>query len=151
MSFARIVASILGVTLAVFLAARAAAQTKQPSARTPERTTIFVPAMNGFEKQLIAAFTAQEVPIDAVTEQAVSDLRVRPTFPNSLPSMEVVLYKKETGHAPFSFLDVVDAKTNRTILTYPFLWTDDQVTRSRDAREFAAELKKKLSSKRAGR
>jgi hypothetical protein len=103
--------------------------------------------MDGYERNVATAFAAAEVPLGIVTEKAKADLQVRPTFSKSDSSIGAVLYKKQTGHEPFCFLDVVEVETNRVLLSYPFLWTDHEDTRSRDAQEFARELKKKLAAK----
>ena len=103
--------------------------------------------MDGYEKDVAGAFAAADVPVQIVTDKAKADLQVKPTFSKSDSSIGSVLYKKQTGHEPFSYLDVVEVETNRTLLSYPFLWTDYEVSRIRDAQEFARELKNKLVPK----
>jgi hypothetical protein len=110
-------ASILAATLsALAMTQHAAAQTTQQPTKNSTRRTIFVPAMGGLERNIVSALDAEEVPIDVVMEQPNSDLQVKPTISNSLPPIEVVLYRKATGHDPFSLLDVVEVKTNRSFL-----------------------------------
>jgi hypothetical protein len=148
MRYKVIAASLLAATLSAFaMTQHAAAQTTQQPAKSPARRTIFVPAMGGLEKYIVSALGTEEVPIEVVMEQPTSDLHVRPTFSNSQPPMEVVLYRKVTGHDPFSFLDVVEVKTNRVLFTYRFIWLDDEEHKTYEAREFAKELRKKLSAK----
>jgi hypothetical protein len=103
--------------------------------------------MDGYEKNVASAFAAADVPVEIVTDKAKADLQVKPTFSKSDSSIGAVLYKKQTGHEPFSYLDVVEVETNRTLLSYPFLWTDYEVSRIRDGQEFARELKNKLVPK----
>jgi len=104
--------------------------------------------MDGYENDVVRALGAAQVPVEIVTDKTKADLQVKPTLSHWEPSMRI---QKATGHAPFSFLDVVDVETNRVLLSYPFLWTDYEVTRSRDAQEFARELKNKLGAKSKGR
>jgi hypothetical protein len=120
---------------------------QQSSPASPTRRTIFIPVMDGYEKNVASAFAAADVPVEIVTDKAKADLQVKPTFSKSDSSIGAVLYKKQTGHEPFSYLDVVEVETNRTLLSYPFLWTDYEVSRIRDGQEFARELKNKLVPK----
>jgi hypothetical protein len=144
--------SIAAVTiLAIAMLSRAAAQTAQQPEKSTTRRTLFLPAMAGFERNIIGALRFADAPVDIVTEQADSDLQVKLTRGNSTPGMQALLYRKVTGHDPEDFLDVVDLRTNRVLLTYHFFWTDDGDGRARDAQEFAAELKKKLTPKRPRR
>lgn len=130
---------IMVSALTVCAAARpTATQTAPPSAQTLARKTIFIPAMDGYEDYVASAFRSAEVPVDIVTVKSKADLQVRPTFSYSRTA------QKGTGHEPFSWLDVVEVDTNRTVVSYPFLCTDYEVTRGRDAQEFARELKNKL-------
>jgi hypothetical protein len=123
-----------------------AAQQPQPR-DTPALRTLYIPAMGGYEKNVLNAIEAAKVPVNVIDERSKADLQVRPTLPNGRGSMGDVLYEKRTGHAPFSYLDVVELERNRVLLSYPFLWSDHEDTRNRDAQEFARELKKKLAPK----
>lgn len=137
---------ILAASLSACAARHAAGQTAPQPRDVPTLRTIFIPAMNGYERSVLRAIQAADVPVDIITEKTKADLQVRPTFSNS-GGIADVLYEKRTGHAPFSYLDVVELETNRVLLSYPFLWSDHEDTRSRDAQEFARELKKKLAAK----
>jgi hypothetical protein len=134
---------ILAFTLASCAARHTAGQTLPPR-QPPTLRTIFIPAMNGYEHNVASAIKAADVPVDIIAEKTRADLQVRPTFSNS-GGIADVLYEKRTGHAPFSYLDVVELETNHILLSYPFLWSDHEDTRSRDAQEFARELKNKLA------
>jgi len=136
---------MLAATLTACAARRTAGQTTLPP-ETPTLRTIFVPAMNGYERNVTGAIQAANVPVDIIGEKTKADLQVRLTLSNS-GGIADVLYEKRTGHAPFSYLDVVELETNRVVLSYPFLWSDHEDTRSGDAAEFARELKKKLAAK----
>ncbi len=131
-----------------FLSACAAHHTAGPAVRQPAAnatlTTIFIPEMSGYEKNVASALRAAVVPVILVDDRAKSDFQVRLTFPNS-GGIADVLSRKSTGHAPFSYLDVVDPETRHVLLSYPFLWSEHEETRNRDAQEFARELKNKLA------
>jgi hypothetical protein len=146
-----LVVPMVAATLTACATARhTAGQTTQPPqapAESAPRRTIFLPAMDGYEKSVAGALAAADVPVGIVPEKAKADLQVRPAFSRSDSSIGAVLYAKRTGHEPFSYLDVVEVETNRVLLSYPFLWSDFEVTRSRDAQGFARELKKKLAPK----
>jgi len=133
---------------AAFLSACAAHRTAGPAVQQPAANatlrTIFIPEMSGYEKNVASALHAAAVPVTIVDDSAKSDFQVRPTFSNS-GGIADVLYEKRTGHAPFSYLDVLDPETKQVLLSYPFLWSDHEETRNRDAQEFARELKKKLA------
>jgi hypothetical protein len=136
--------AILVATLSACAGRQTAGQTTPQPRPTPTLRTIFIPVMNGYESNVVSAIKAANVPVDIIAEKTKADLQVRPTFSNS-GGIANVLYEKRTGHAPFSYLDVVELETNRVLLSYPFLWSDHEDTRSRDAQEFARELKNKLA------
>jgi hypothetical protein len=136
--------SILAATLSSCAARGTAGQTTPQPRQPPTLRTIFIPAMNGYEQNVVSAIRAAGVPVDIIAEKTRADLQVRPTFSNP-GGIADVLYEKRTGHAPFSYLDVVELETNRVLLSYPFLWSDHEDTRSKDAQEFARELKNKLA------
>lgn len=136
--------SILALTLSSCAARHVAGQTTPQPRQPPTLRTIFIPAMNGYEQNVVRAIQAAGVPLDIIAEKTRADLQVRPTFSNA-GGIADVLYEKRTGHAPFSYLDVVELETNHVLLSYPFLWSDHEDTRSRDAQEFARELKNKLA------
>jgi hypothetical protein len=138
--------SILTAALSACAARHTAGQTTPQPRDVPTLRTIFIPAMNGYERNVLSAIQAANVPVDIITEKTKADLQVRPSFSTS-GGIADVLYEKRTGHAPLSYLDVVELETNRVLLSYPFLWSDHEDTRSRDAQEFARELKKKLAAK----
>jgi hypothetical protein len=144
MKYKLLALSIFALTLSSCAARHTAGQTPPQPRRTPTLRTIFIPAMNGYENNVVSAIKAANVPVDIIAEKTRADLQVRPTFSNS-GGIADVLYEKRTGHAPFSYLDVVELETNRVLLSYPFLWSDHEDTRSRDAQEFARELKNKLA------
>jgi len=141
--------SILATSLTACASARhTAAQVPQHASTVGlTRRTMFVPLMDGYEKNVVSALSVGEVAVEIVTEKAKADLQIRPTLSKGDSSIGAVLYRKQTGHEPFSYLDVVEVETNRTLLSYRFLWTDYEVSRVRDAQEFARELKNKLVSK----
>lgn len=138
--------------LAMFALALSGCAARQPapqaaqSRETPSLRTLYIPTMGGYEKNVLSAIRAAGVPVNVIDERTKADLQVRPTFSNE-GSIGDVLYQKRTGHAPFSYFDVVELETNRVLLSYPFLWSDHEDTRNRDAQEFARELKKKLTPK----
>ena len=145
--------TLLLLILAVALTACAArhpsvqaAQQPQPG-ETPVLKTLYIPAMGGYETNVLNAIRAAAVPVNVIDEKAKADLQLRPTFPNGGGSIGDVLYEKRTGHAPFSYLDVVETESNRVLVSFRFLWSDHEDTRNRDAQEFARELKKKLTPK----
>ena len=134
--------------LAATLSACAARNTTGPTTPQPRDTetlrTIFIPAMNGYERNVVSAIRAAGVPVEMIADRTKADLQVRPTFSNS-EGIAGVLYQKRTGHAPFSYLDAVELERNHILLSYPFLWSDHEETRDYDAAEFARELKNKLA------
>ena len=140
--------SIVAATLTACAAARHTAgqttQPPQPPTESPALRTIFIPAMNGYERNVLSAIQAAGVPVDIIAEKTKADLQVRPSFSTS-GGIADVLYEKRTGHAPFSYFDVEELETNRVLLSYPFLWSDHEETRNWDAAEFARELKNKLA------
>ena len=103
--------------------------------------------MGGYERNVLSAIRAAGVPVSVTDEPSKADLQVRPTFPKGGGSIGDVLYQKSTGHAPFSYLDVVETERKRVLLSYPFLWSEHEETRNYDAQEFARELNKKLTRK----
>jgi hypothetical protein len=119
-------------------------QTTHASSLNQTRRTLYIPVMDGYEKNVVSALNLGEVPVQIVTEQSKADLQVKPTLSRWYPGMPVA---KGSGHGPFSYFDVVEVETHHTLLSYPFLWTDYEVSRYRDAQEFARELKKKLTPK----
>jgi hypothetical protein len=137
---------ILAVALTACAARHSAAQLAQPSppGETPTRRTIFIPAMGGYEKNVLTALRAASVPVTLIDDRTKADLQVRPRFPNG-GGIGDVLSEKRNGHAPFSYFDVVELEAHRVLLSYPFLWSEHEDTRNRDAQEFARELKKKLT------
>jgi hypothetical protein len=137
--------SILVASLSACAARHTAGQTTPLPRDVPTLRTIFIPAMNGYERNVLSAIQAADVPVDIIADRTKADLQVRPSFSNSGGSIAGVLYQKSTGHAPFSYLDVVQLETNRVLLSYPFLWSDHEETRNWDAAEFARELKNKLA------
>jgi hypothetical protein len=134
--------------LATALSACAARNTAGPTTPQPRDTatlrTIFIPVMSGYERNVVSAIRAAGVPVEMIADSTKAELQVRPTFSNS-GGIAGVLYQKSTGHAPFSYLDVVQLETNHVLLSYPFLWSDHEETRNYDAAEFARELKNKLA------
>jgi hypothetical protein len=144
MKYKLFVLSVLALTLSSCAARQTAGQTPPQPRQPPTLRTIFIPAMNGYETNVASAIKAADVPVDIIAEKTRADLQVRPTFSDS-GGIADVLYEKRTGHAPFSYLDVVDLETNHVLLSYPFLWSDHEDTRSKDAQEFARELKNKLA------
>jgi hypothetical protein len=143
------------ITALIFVAAlsgigitqQAAAQTTRQPTQSATRRTIFVPAMDGLEKDVVRALSAEQSPVEVVTDQANSDLQVKPSLSTSLAPIAVTIYRKQFGHDPFSLLKVVETKGNRNLLTYRFIWANDQASRASAAREFAEELRKKLVTK----
>jgi len=146
MKYKLLALSILVATLSACAARHTAAQTSPQPRKTPTLRTIFIPVMNGYERNVVSAIQAADVPVDIIAEKAKADLQVRLSFSNS-GGIADVLYEKRTGHAPFGYFDVLELETNRVLLSYPFLWSDHEDTRTRDAQEFARELKKKLGSR----
>lgn len=144
--FAPFYLAMLALALIGCAARPAAPQAAQPR-QAPSLRTLYIPTMRGYEKNILSAIRAAAVPVIVIDERSKADLLVRPTFSNGQGSLGDVLYEKRTGHAPFSYLDVVELETNRVLLSYPFLWSDHEDTRNRDAQEFARELKKKLTPK----
>jgi hypothetical protein len=140
------VLSILTVVLSSCAARHTAGQTNPQPQAPPTLRSIFIPAMDGYERNVLNAIQAADVPVDIIAERTKADLQVRLSVTNS-GGIADVLYEKRTGHAPFRYLDVVELETNRVLLSYPFLWSDHEDTRARDAQEFARELKKKLTAK----
>lgn len=136
--------SILAIGFTACAARGIATQLPQISSSNQMRKTLFIPTMDGYEKNVITALNLGEVPVQIVTEQSKAELQVKPTLSRWYPGMAVA---KGSGHGPFSYFDVVEVETHHTLLSYPFLWTDYEVSRYRDAQEFARELKKKLRPK----
>jgi hypothetical protein len=145
MKYKLLALSILAATLSACAARHTAGRTAPQPRDVPTLRTIFIPVMNGYERNVVSAIQAADVPVNIIAEKTKADLQVRPSFSSS-GGIAAVLYEKRTGHAPFSYLDVLELETNRVLLSYPFLWSDHEDTRSRDAAEFARELKKKLAS-----
>jgi hypothetical protein len=144
MKYKLLALSILAATLSACAARNTAGPTTPRPRETATLRTIFIPAMNGYERNVVSAIRAAGVPVEMIADSTKADLQVRPTFSNS-GGIAGVLYQKSTGHAPFSYLDVVELERNHVLLSYPFLWSDHEETRNYDAAEFARELKIKLA------
>jgi hypothetical protein len=116
-------------------------------AAPPERPTIFVPAMSGFERYVSVALQNEEVPVQVVGDQAKADFSAHYTPAGAFPG-DVAVYHAKTGRYPEDIIEVVPADTKRILLRYRFYLMEDPDSRARAADEFARELKKKLAPKK---
>jgi hypothetical protein len=116
-------------------------------AAPPERQTIFVPAMNGFERYISVALHNEEVPVEVVTTGATADFSAQYTPASAFPG-DAAIYHSKTGRYPEDIIEVVPADSRRILLRYRFYLMEDPGSRARAADEFARELKKKLAPKK---
>ena len=94
MKYKLLAISILAATLSACAARqRRRYRRRRSPERPPTLRTIFIPAMNGYERNVLSAIRAAGVPVDIIADRTKADLQVRPTFANS-GGIADVLYEK---------------------------------------------------------
>lgn len=105
-----------------------------------DRKSIFLDKMDGFEAFIEKAAAQQDLRLELLEEAEHPDLKV--LLGKKFTSVHAeVIYKKQTGRNENSRLTVVDAKSQKSILTHDFNMGGSDESKQKAADQFVQKLK----------
>ena len=108
-----------------------------------DRKTVFLDRMGGLETYIEKAAEQQELNVEFIEEAMHPDLKV--LLGNKFTSVSAeILYKKNTGRAEDTTLQVIDMKTRKPLVTHDFRMATDDAGKRRIATDLVKKLKGKL-------
>lgn len=108
-----------------------------------DRKTVFLDRMGGLEAYIEKAAEQQELNVEFIEEAMHPDLKVLLGKKFTSVSAEI-LYKKNTGRAEDTTLQVIDMKTKKVLVTHDFRMATDDAGKKRIAADLVSKLKGKL-------
>jgi hypothetical protein len=107
------------------------------------RKTIYLDKMGGFEDYIRRALEEKEVNVEVLTEEEHPDLKaiIGKRFKSVYAE---ALFKKQTGRSEDTEITLIDVKTGKKILVYPFRMGSDDSSKRSAASGFVNELRKKI-------
>jgi len=108
-----------------------------------ERKTVFLDRMGGLESYIEKAAAEQELNVEFIEEAMHPDLKV--LLGKKFTSVYAeILYKKNTGRAEDTTLQVIDVKTKQPLVSHDFRMATDEAGKQRIASDLVKKLKVKL-------